>query len=75
MGVGYIHVYVWKLDEGASILEEDLLREGYSSTVVGVQLKIFGFVVESFGRLNEGGTAIQRIIGLKNCMAITFPLA
>lgn len=48
MGVVYVHVYVWRPDEGALTLEEDLLREGYSYTVVLVQLKIFVFVVESF---------------------------
>lgn len=48
MGVVCIHVYVWRPDEGALTLEEDLLREGYSYTVVGFQLKIFVFMVESF---------------------------
>lgn len=80
MGVVYVHVYVWRPDEGALTLEEDLLREGYSYTVVGFQLKIFVFMVESFRRLSGGGTAIQRIIGLKSCMVtndrgITFQLA
>lgn len=48
MGVMYVNVYVWRPDEGALTPEEDLLREGYSYTVVLVQLKIFVFVVESF---------------------------